>query len=161
MSQNPTRSRTGLVDELQRSHRAVVATLSGMLVLNLMSSAYLLVVSQSRVDLYTEIARQLRLTHEAMLSEQTDLRDWLATGDRAFLTPFNDDRQQTETASAELIRQSAVDPAVVAEVVGMMRAVDLWHAWADRTVGEQRSTGALSPVLLEDKTGWPARSRGA
>jgi len=69
-----------------------------------MSSAYLLVVSQPRVDLCTEIARQSRLTHEAMLGEQTDLRGWLGAGDRAFLTPFNDNRQQAETASAELIR---------------------------------------------------------
>ncbi|HEY5555210.1 MAG TPA: hypothetical protein VIK43_09835 [Cellulomonas sp.] len=67
MNQKPTRSRTGLVDELQRSHRAVVATISAMLVLNLMSSAYLLVVSQPRVDLYTEIARQSRLARAADL----------------------------------------------------------------------------------------------
>ena len=67
MNQKPTRSRTVLVDELQRSHRAVVATISAMLVLNLMSSAYLLVVSQPRVDLCTEIARQSRLARAADL----------------------------------------------------------------------------------------------
>lgn len=157
MNLHPTRSGTGLVDELQRSHRAVVTTISAMLVLNLMSSAYLLLVSQPRVDRYTEIARQSRLTHEAMLSEQTDLRGWLATGDRAFLEPYDDDLQPVETASAELIRQAAVDPTIVAEVVEMMRAADLWHAWADRAVVRQvadrdPSTASLSPVLLEDKT---------
>ncbi|MGV8978609.1 MAG: diguanylate cyclase [Cellulomonas sp.] len=128
-----------------------------MLVLNLLASGYLLLLSQPSVDRYTEIARQSRLTHDAMLSEQADLRGWLAVGDPAFLATRNDDQRSAGTASAELIRQSAVDPAVTAEVVEMMRAADLWHAWADQAVAQrysdlERSTGALSPVLIQDKT---------
>jgi len=150
-----TRRGTGLIDELRRSHRAVLATICVMLVLNLASSAYLLLTSQPQVDRYTEIARQSRLTHEAMLSEQTNLRGWLATGEPAFLALRNDDRDRATTSSVELIRRSAVDPAVIAEVVGMMRAADLWHAWADQAATQrftdlERSTGVLSPILVQD-----------
>ena len=84
MARTPHRP-TGLVDQLQRSHRFTVSVLVSVLVLSLATSGYLILVSQPRLASYVQLAKEARDIHEGMLDQETGLRGWLATGDRVFL----------------------------------------------------------------------------
>ena len=86
---------TGLVDELQSSHRFTIGVLLSVLVLSLFTSGYLILVSQPRLANYVELAREARDVHEAMLDQETGLRGWLASGDPVFLAPYTAGRAQS------------------------------------------------------------------
>jgi CHASE3 domain sensor protein len=103
VSRDPTAPAVGIVEELERNHRAVVVTICLMLVLNVVSSAYLLFVRQPKVALYTELAHTSVQAHEAMLDEETGLRGWLATGDRVLRTPYDDGRRLVDDVSSRLV----------------------------------------------------------
>ena len=102
MKKSPKRT-TGLVDELQSSHRFTVAVLVSVLLLSLATSGYLILVSQPRLANYVELAREARDVHEAMLDQETGLRGWLATGDPVFLEPYVDGKARADEAVSDLL----------------------------------------------------------
>ena len=89
----------GLVSELQRGHRDMLVTLTAMIAVSIASAGYLLLSVQPQVDRYSELTRQSRLLHIAMLDQETGLRGWLATGDATFLAPYQSGREAADETS--------------------------------------------------------------
>jgi len=144
------------VTALQRSHHALVSSLAAMLILSLLSSSYLLLVSEPRVELYTQLSRQSRLSYEAMLDQETGLRGWVATDDESFLQPYHAGRRVVSSTSGRMVQQAAGDPEVLDRLVDMMLARQAWQGWAEDAVGGaapqmERSNGELSRFLLQGK----------
>jgi diguanylate cyclase (GGDEF)-like protein len=145
-----------LADELQSSHRFTVAVLAAVLVLSLVSSGYLILVSQPRLADYVQLARTSRDVHDAMLDQETGVRAWLATGDPRFLEPYDAGRAHAAAASTELLREVQKSPDVTDEVLRTLLATEQWQTWARdaaaTTVTQgQRRNGALERTLLEGK----------
>ncbi len=97
--------RVRLVDELQRSQRFTLWVLVSVLLLSLVTSGYLLLVSQPRISGYVELARESRDAHDGMLDQETGLRAWLATGDKQFLEPYETGKENTERAVARMLEE--------------------------------------------------------
>ena len=150
-----TKDRT-LVRELQDSHRTSVLTLCAMLLLTLTSSGYLLLVSQPAVTRYTDLVRDARLMHEAMLDQETGLRGWLATGDRDFLVPTQLGREQEVAVAQQMLERSSFDRRATADLLPVLVAQQEWDRWADRAArwrvtAEERDGGELTRFLVRGK----------
>jgi diguanylate cyclase (GGDEF)-like protein len=148
---------TGLVDQLQRSHRFTVSVLVSVLVLSLATSGYLILVSQPRLASYVQLAKEARDIHEGMLDQETGLRGWLATGDRVFLQPYDDGRRQVTTAVSQLVHDVRDTSDVTDRVLATLLARQEWQDWASRAAAKrftpaQRFDGTLTRFLLEGKT---------
>jgi diguanylate cyclase (GGDEF)-like protein len=153
-----TRKRaTGLVGELQSSHRFTIGVLLAVLLLSLATSGYLILVSQPRLTNYVELSREARDVHEAMLDQETGLRGWLATGDRQFLEPYDAGRTQAAAALDALLIDVRTSPDVTDKVLAMLLARQRWQEWAveasnTRFTAAQRGDGTLTMFLLRGKT---------
>jgi diguanylate cyclase (GGDEF)-like protein len=153
----PERARsTSLVDELQRSHRFILGVLGSVLLLSLVTSGYLLLVTQPRLAAYVELARQSRDAHEGMLDQETGLRGWLATGDHRFLKPYSAGRSHTESAVQALLQDVRNSPAVTDDAVAMVVAREKWQTWATDAARmsispADRTNGTLTRFLVEGK----------
>ncbi|MBA2638515.1 MAG: diguanylate cyclase [Nocardioidaceae bacterium] len=148
--------RRDLVGELQRSHRAVVVALGATLLLAVVSSGYLILVSQPRVAAYTELTRQSRLAHEAMLNEETGLRGWLATDNGEFLEPYAEGLRASEDATSKLVERSLVTPEINRAVLETLLTRQAWQAWAEQAATTDVSEAGfasrrLEALLLEGK----------
>ncbi|WP_182112541.1 MULTISPECIES: diguanylate cyclase [unclassified Actinotalea] len=137
---------TGIVTELRRSHVALVAALAAMLAMALVTSGYLLVVSEPAVVRSTNLTREARLMQEGMLNQETGLRGWLATGDEVFLGPYEQGRADVDAAGARLLEYAADDPGLTALVVETMLARQAWQSWADDVVDGTTRISALTPA---------------
>ncbi|QWZ07666.1 diguanylate cyclase [Nocardioides panacis] len=147
---------TGLVDELQSSHRFTIGVLVSVLVLSLFTSGYLILVSQPRLTNYVELAREARDVHEAMLDQETGLRGWLATGDPIFLEPYTAGRAASAASVSGLLSDVKSSPDVTDGVVSMLLARQRWESWASeaaamRVTPAQRTDGTLARFLLDGK----------
>ncbi len=105
-------------------------TLCAMLVVSLASSGYLLVVSQPAVSRYTDLVRDARLMHQAMLDQETGIRGFLATGSPGFLESTMKGRAVEVKSSERILQGSTVDPHLTAELVPLLLAQDEWDDWA-------------------------------
>ncbi len=145
-----------LVDELQRSQRFTLWVLVSILVLSLVTSGYLLLVSQPRISGYVELARESREAHEGMLDQETGLRAWLATADKQFLEPYQTGRKQTEQAVDRMVDEVRGHPDLAQSVVTMLLARQRWQEWASKAAirkysTEQLGDGTLTTFLLKGK----------
>ena len=146
-----SRPKRGLVQELQGSQRATVWTLVAMLLLSLLSSAYLILVSHPRVIELTDLTQESRVAYVAMLDQETGLRGWLATGDMDFLEPYKQGQRDWAAASDSLL-DTSTSAQVRRLVLDMMLAHEAWEAWAEKatfmTVTEaDRASGRLTEFL--------------
>jgi diguanylate cyclase (GGDEF)-like protein len=144
------------VEELQSSHRFTVAVLISVLLVSLVTSGYLIEVSQPRLAAYVELSREARDTHEAMLDQETGLRGWLATGDETFLEPYGAGKTAADSAVASLLRDLRSSPDVTDPVVEMLLTREKWQQWASRAAttrlgARQRVDGTLTRFLLRGK----------
>ena len=149
--ETPTPAR-GLVRELQRSERATVWTVCTLLLLSLLSSTYLILVTQPRVIELTDLTQKSRLAYSAVLSQQSGLRGWLATGDEVFLEQYVEGRAEWDEASQVLVDSSA-SPAITRDTVAMLLAHRAWASWAARASGmdvtaADRDSGRLTAFML-------------
>ncbi|MEO5710353.1 MAG: diguanylate cyclase [Nocardioidaceae bacterium] len=156
MKKSPYRT-TGLVDELQSSHRFTVGVLFSVLILSLATSGYLILISQPRLANYVELAREARDVHEAMLDQETGLRGWLATGEPVFLASYQEGKTNATSSVSALLRDVRSSPDVTDRVVGTLLARQEWQGWASeaaqkRFTVQQRTDGNLTAFLLEGKT---------
>ncbi|CAN5426890.1 hypothetical protein BH10ACT10_BH10ACT10_22830 [soil metagenome] len=156
MKKSPQRT-TGLVDELQSSHRFTVGVLVSVLILSLATSGYLILISQPRLANYVELTREARDVHEAMLDEETGLRGWLATGQPGFLKPYRNGKEHATAAVAGLLRDVRSSPDLTDRVLESLLARQEWQGWASesaqkRYTVEQRTDGTLTAFLLEGRT---------
>ncbi len=147
----------GLVDELQRSHRFTVGVLLSVLVLSLVTSGYLLLVSQPRLSAYIEMGRHARDAHDGMLDQETGLRAWLATGRPEFLRPYSQGKQDAQRAVDALLGEIKGSPEVTPGVLRMLLARQRWQAWAVEASGKrltpaQLTDGTLTRFLRQGKT---------
>ena len=145
----------GLVRELQSSGRATVLTLCAMLVLSLLSSAYLILVSQPRAAELTQLSQHSRQAFAAMLSQETGLRGWLATSDEVFFDPVVDGIRTQEVEQAFLLEQSPT-PEITQTVVDTVVAAQAWREWGQRAASMHvregdRTSGRLTEFLLVGK----------
>lgn len=147
---------TGIVAELRRSHVALLLALGAMLVMTLVTSGYLLLVSEPAVVRSTNLTRDARLMHEAMLNQETGLRGWLATDDDVFLGPYEVGRRGADDAAARLLAAVVDDAELTSLVVDTMLARQSWQEWADDVVDGDVHISTLTPAattraLLEGK----------
>jgi len=134
----------------------MVITISAMLALNVLTSGYLLLVSQPRLAHFTDLTRLSRVSHEGMLDEETGLRGWLASGDPEFLNSYADGKRALAPTSGPMLDLASSDPATTELVVDTMLKRQAWQSWAERAAVMEvtepdRSTGELTQFLLEGK----------
>ena len=122
----------GLVHELQRSHRFVILVLAGMLLLSLVTSGYLILVSQARLSHDIAMVRDARDAREAMVDQETGLRGWLATGNSSFLQPYVSGRRTAERGFDRLLEGVEQAPELTETVTDVLLARQRWDAWATR-----------------------------
>lgn len=130
-------------------------TLCAMLLVSLASSGYLIVVCQPAVSRYSDLARDSRLLHEAMIDQQTGLRGWLATGSAGFLEPTVSGAANEEQLSRGLLESSTGDPELTASLVPTLMTQRDWDRWADRAARwqpDQHTPGQLLTFLHRDKS---------
>lgn len=114
-------------------------TLAAMFVVSTLSSGYLLLVSQPRLEHYTELARHARLLHAAMLDQETGLRGWFLTHDEEQLEPFVTGRARADREADAILGMAGAEPDVVRGAVDLMLARTAWESWADRARSLDRS----------------------
>jgi signal transduction histidine kinase/CheY-like chemotaxis protein/HPt (histidine-containing phosphotransfer) domain-containing protein len=93
----PTSTLTGRVARLAR---VVLAALAAATAVSALALLLLVTVQAPRVNEASDGARAIRLSHLAMVDQETGLRAWLLTRDEEFLEPF-------ELGRTELARQNA------------------------------------------------------
>lgn len=121
--------------------RSLLAAVVGAVLLMLTVTTYVLGVTQPRVQDYTAITRELRVSHEAMLDQETGLRAWLATGDRRFLQPYESGRDAAAGAQARLRGHLHADDELASRLVDLALAQQSWQQqWAKPAL--QRPVGA-------------------
>jgi CHASE3 domain sensor protein len=108
------------VDQLQSSHRFTITVLLSVLLLSLVTSGYLIGVSQPRLASYVEMSREARDAHEAMLDQETGLRGWLATGDPVFLGPYRAGKGAADSAAKELLTDVKTTPDLAEPMLDML-----------------------------------------
>ena len=150
------RTRGGLVDELQASHRFTLLVLVSVLLLSVATSGYLILVTQPRLAQYVELAREVRETHEGMLDQETSARAWLATDDAQFLAPYVSGEAGVRHATGELLDDVRSAPALNSDVLRMLLAQERWQVWAReaktrRVSVRQRTDGTLTAFLEQGK----------
>lgn len=144
----------GLVQELQRSHRFTIVVLGAMLILSLVTSGYLILISQSRVNQDIEMVREARDAREAMVDQETGLRGWLATGDKVFLEPYVEGHQAADRGFARLRDDVEKAPQLTRNVVDLLLARQRWDEWATEASTMRVGPGdraALIAFLLRGK----------
>ncbi|HEY3436062.1 MAG TPA: CHASE3 domain-containing protein, partial [Actinotalea sp.] len=146
----------GLVSELVRTHRTLLVTLGAMLLVSVLSTGYLLLSVQPNVDRLSELTRQARLLHIAMLDQETGLRGWLATGDKQFLEPYDRGTTAADDAAEQLVDQGVGDGDIAVRIVDVMAARAAWDSWADDAAQlhlspAARTNGELSAFLMRGK----------
>ncbi len=151
----PRRSR-GLIHELLSSYRLTAFALAAMLLLSTVSSAYLILLSQPRLEETIMMTRLARDGHEAMLDQETGLRGWLATGDDTFLEPYDAGRRVADVNFEDMVAGSASTPGTTGPVIDTLVARERWQGWATRAAQTQfsateRTDGTLTRFLLEGK----------
>jgi diguanylate cyclase (GGDEF)-like protein len=138
---------------MRRSELATVWTLCTMLALSLLSSGYLILVSQPRVAELTDLTKHSRMAFTSMLDQQSGLRGWLATGDDVFLEPYAQGRRDWDTASAQLL-DTTVSPEITHDTLTILLAQQKWETWAERATSRavtdaDRTSGRLSAFMLQ------------
>ncbi|MGI8899522.1 MAG: CHASE3 domain-containing protein, partial [Nocardioides sp.] len=140
MAERATRS---LVKELLRSYRFTLVTLTATLVLSLLSSGYLLLVAQPRVEDYVKMGFQARMLQVGMLEQETGLRGYLASGDEEFLEPYASGRVRSEGAEAallEILNDEGADGLATA-ILSVLVPRAKWVEWAQKAAVRDPSPG--------------------
>lgn len=134
----------------------MLVALTGIVVIALLASGYMLLVSQPKVTQYTKLASSGRLLHQAMLDQETGLRGWLATGDPIFLEPYRGGATQGDGYTKELVAGSAKSPRITSTLLPLLVARENWQVWARtganwQVTSNARTNGELGRFLLRGK----------
>jgi diguanylate cyclase (GGDEF)-like protein len=133
----PACSRAGrdapsLVGELRRSFRTVAAGAGVTLAITIVLIWVLLAHTHPDIARLTELTRELRLSHEGMLEQQTGLRAWLMTGERTYLADAEEGRAQATAAEARVLDLVDDDGTLIRQLVDLRVAQERWHSsWAE------------------------------
>lgn len=143
----------GLVRELMRSQRFTLAALAVMLLLSLVTSGYLLLVSQPTVERYIGMGLQGRILHQETLHQEASLRGYLATGDRRFLDGYDEIVAKIEAAEASLLRHVDRDDTrgLTDAVLTTLLTRSEWQDWADAAADRDPDSGSLTAFMLQGK----------
>ncbi len=125
-------ARPSLIADARRQQRTLIAA-AGVLCLAVAVVATLVLGAiHPRLRDITDLTRDLRRSHEAMLDQETGIRGWLATGDDAFLAPYRDGVVQRAELTADVARNRLVTGGLGVAVVDVLMAQERWvTGWAD------------------------------
>jgi signal transduction histidine kinase/DNA-binding response OmpR family regulator/HPt (histidine-containing phosphotransfer) domain-containing protein len=143
----------GLAAQLRRILRPV----AGALVFAMLTTAAVfgLVLWSIRPETTRLIAagRAARLSHEAMLDQQTGLRGWLLTRDPRFLEPYRNGVDALTGRNRDMTRLLGSNPDLATLAGGLVRAQAAWiEGWARGVVATPPAAGpALDESLARDK----------
>lgn len=143
----------GLVRELMRSQRFTLATLAVMLLLSLVTSGYLLLVSQPAVERYVSMGYHARTLHQETLHQVASLRGYVATGDRRFMSDYDVIVAKTRRAEAALLRNIDRDdtPGLTDAVVATLLTRSDWQDWAEKAENKELPPGEATAFMLRGK----------
>jgi diguanylate cyclase (GGDEF)-like protein len=113
---------------LRRTFRVLLSAGVLLLVTSMTGGAVLIWKIIPKGTRYNDIVREVRLTHEAMLDQETGLRGYLATGNAKFLEPYI--RGRTQLAESER-RLTALVLGDAALSEGYLRLRLREQAWVD------------------------------
>lgn len=90
---------------------------------------------EPRLSHLRQAAAAARDSHDAMLDQETGVRGYLATGGEEFLQPYQAGKTRRADADARLIAAVGGDPALLADVLAIVRAQESWEdQWAAPSV---------------------------
>ena len=149
MAADPTTTLTGRIARLARTVLAAVAAVT------LVSSLVLVArvtVQTPRTESYADGARAIRLSHLAMVDQQTGLRAFLLTKDRAFLEPALRGQRELARFDAEAVRRFRGRPGQLALLAENERRQRAWlDRWAAPAFGGLPEGTTIEAFLRQDK----------
>ena len=141
-----------LTGRIARLARVVLAALAAATVVSALVLLLLVAVQAPRTTTYTDGARAIRLSHLAMVDQQTGLRAFLLTEDRRFLEPYDRGRADLERENAVARESFADDEDVLALLAENERRQQAWTTgWADRAVQGLPPGRTMADFVVEDK----------
>lgn len=147
------RGERSLVDELLRNHRIMLQVLAVLLVVALVTVAYLILYSLPRLERNLDMSLNARNAQIASLEQSADLRGWLATGDRAYLDTYAENRRTGDRAIDRAVALVAGDdtPGLTDLFVATVVARSAWVDWADSVVASDPGRLAADPDRVRDR----------
>ncbi|GAB7191052.1 hypothetical protein NUM3379_17590 [Kineococcus sp. NUM-3379] len=159
-------ARVSLPAELRTMVRHAVAAIAALLVVALSATGYLLTVSHPQVRASTDLTRALRISHEAMLDQETGLRAWVATGDEEFLESYRAGHRTAAVQERRVEEAAAALPGMSAAVRRVLVAQRSWQlGWVPHALEQGRvapavrtpdAAAATTTLLLEGKAAFDA-----
>jgi signal transduction histidine kinase/DNA-binding response OmpR family regulator/HPt (histidine-containing phosphotransfer) domain-containing protein len=135
--------RVQLSRQVRHVSRTAVVVVAGAALVNILLLAYLGLYAGPVASRAADAGRELRLSHLAMLDQETSLRAYLITGNDADLGPYTSGVTALEQHLTEAREDLAEDPELLALLDEQDRAIEQWTTgWADRALREGREVAA-------------------
>ena len=145
----PTSTLTGRVARLSRTVLAALAAATAVSALVLL---LLVTVQAPRANEVAGGARAIRLSHLAMVDQETGLRAFLLTRDEQFLEPYDRGRRELERRNAAARRAFDGDERQLALLDELEAAQQAWRSgWADAARSGAPAGTTIDAFLLEGK----------
>ena len=145
----PTSTLTGRVARLSRTVLAALAAATAVSALVLL---LLVTVQAPRANEVAGGARAIRLSHLAMVDQETGLRAFLLTRDEQFLEPYDRGRRELERRNAAAQRAFDGDERQLALLDELEAAQQAWRSgWADAARSGAPAGTTIDAFLLQGK----------
>ena len=155
------------IRHVRGTSRAFVLVVVAVVLSTVGLTSYMLTVTHRASAEYTQVARLLRVNHEAMLDQETGLRAWLATEQEQFLEPYHAGRRDMAHTGTQLQEHLRPDSHLSVKLVALRHAQDAWvRDWGEPALSwsaEHPGTTVdadLAQFLAQGKSGFDAY-RGA
>ncbi len=130
----------------------VLAALGAATAVSALVLVLLVTVQAPRANEIGDGARAIRLSHLAMLDQETGLRAYLLTRDEAFLEPYLRGREELEQRNADARRSFAGDDEQLALQDELEAAQRSWRTgWAEPALDTAPQAGALPGFVAQGK----------
>ena len=141
-----------LTGRVARLARVVLVALGAATVVSALVLLFLVTVQAPRVTEVADGARAIRLSHLAMVDQETGLRAYLLTGDEVFLEPSRSGGEELEQRNADARRAFADDEEQLAALDELEAAQQAWlTGWAEPALTTSLEGTALRAFVAEGK----------
>jgi signal transduction histidine kinase/CheY-like chemotaxis protein/HPt (histidine-containing phosphotransfer) domain-containing protein len=141
-----------LTGRVARLARVVLAALAAATAVSGLVLLLLVTVSAPHAERVSNGARAIRLSHLAMLDQETGLRAFLLTGDESFLEPYERGREELGRQDASARRAFADDPRQLRLLEEKVERQEEWlDRWADQARQGLPAGTPTDAFLLEGK----------
>ena len=141
-----------LTGRVARLSRVVLAALAAATAVSALVLVLLVTVQAPRTGEVSDGARAIRLSHLAMLDQETGLRAFLLTRDEAFLEPFLRGEDEVARRNADARRAFAGDDAQLARLDELEAAQGAWRTgWAQAALGGVPEGTTLPAFVAQGK----------